>query len=240
MLCSRHSAHLQGKEILFVNRSLSIHTSLSHTKVVKKMYKSYSKVIKNLQKHASKYQKTQKNSQNLAILTVLLEAPPGSPPSAELRRGFRPGFCARARRVRSDEGGVPPTQKRTLLGAFALEAPPGIGPGMKVLQTSALPLGYGAVQLGTGTFPHSVFYSKAAPYVTAFEKKRARCFRARDWSGLRGSNPPPPPWQGGALPNELNPRKWCLRSESNQRHGDFQSPALPTELQRHTARAVFL
>ncbi len=25
------------------------------------------------------------------------------------------------------------------------------------------------------------------------------------WSGLRGSNPPPPPWQGGALPNELNP-----------------------------------
>ena len=26
---------------------------------------------------------------------------------------------------------------------------------------------------------------------------------------------------------------WCLRSESNQRHGDFQSPALPTELQSH-------
>ncbi len=53
------------------------------------------------------------------------------------------------------------------------------------------------------------------------------------WSGLRGSNPPPSPWQGDALPNELNPHIWCLRSESNQRHGDFQSPALPTELQRH-------
>ena len=26
------------------------------------------------------------------------------------------------------------------------------------------------------------------------------------WSGLRGSNPPPSPWQGDALPNELNPR----------------------------------
>ena len=26
------------------------------------------------------------------------------------------------------------------------------------------------------------------------------------WSGLRGSNPPPLPWQGRALPNELNPR----------------------------------
>ena len=43
--------------------------------------------------------------------------------------------------------------------------------GVKVLQTSALPLGYGAI-----------------------------------WSGLRGSNPPPRPWQGRALPNELNPR----------------------------------
>ena len=28
--------------------------------------------------------------------------------------------------------------------SFILEAPPGIEPGIKVLQTSALPLGYGA------------------------------------------------------------------------------------------------
>ena len=28
---------------------------------------------------------------------------------------------------------------------------------------------------------------------------------------------------------------WCLRSESNQRHVDFQSTALPTELQRQMA-----
>ena len=27
----------------------------------------------------------------------------------------------------------------------------------------------------------------------------------KGWSGKRGSNPPPPPWQGGALPNELFP-----------------------------------
>ena len=26
------------------------------------------------------------------------------------------------------------------------------------------------------------------------------------WSGLRGSNSLPPPWQGGALPDELNPQ----------------------------------
>ena len=28
-------------------------------------------------------------------------------------------------------------------------------------------------------------------------------------------------------------RKWCLRPESNWRHADFQSAALPTELPRH-------
>ena len=57
----------------------------------------------------------------------------------------------------------------------------------------------------------------------------------RPWSGLRGSNSLPPPWQGGALPDELNPHTWCLRSELNQRHVDFQSTALPTELQRQMA-----
>ena len=51
------------------------------------------------------------------------------------------------------------------------------------------------------------------------------------WSGRRDSNPRPPPWQGGTLPLSHS-RVWCLRSESNQRHEDFQSSALPTELQR--------
>ena len=32
---------------------------------------------------------------------------------------------------------------------------------------------------------------------------------------------------------------WCLRSESNQRHEDFQSSALPTELQRHIEQNFF-
>ena len=27
--------------------------------------------------------------------------------------------------------------------------------------------------------------------------------------------------------------KWCPEAESNHRHGDFQSPALPTELSGH-------
>ena len=56
----------------------------------------------------------------------------------------------------------------------------------------------------------------------------------RRWSGKRGSNPPPQPWQGCALPNELFPhKKWCLRVDLNHRHRDFQSLALPTELPRH-------
>ncbi len=33
---------------------------------------------------------------------------------------------------------------------------------------------------------------------------------------------------------------WCLRSESNQRHADFQSAALPTELQRHIVESKAL
>ena len=37
------------------------------------------------------------------------------------------------------------------------------------------------------------------------------------WSGLRGSNSLPPPWQGGALPDELNPHFWRPESGSNRR-----------------------
>ncbi len=33
---------------------------------------------------------------------------------------------------------------------------------------------------------------------------------------------------------------WCLRSELNQRHADFQSAALPTELQRHIVQQAAL
>ena len=62
---------------------------------------------------------------------------------------------------------------------------PDLNRGMKVLQTFALPLGY----------------------VTMVKKrrlwrKRLFCF----WSGRRGSNSLPPPWQGGALPDELRPQ----------------------------------
>ena len=32
----------------------------------------------------------------------------------------------------------------------------------------------------------------------------------------------------------LSKKEWCPDSELNQGHGDFQSPALPTELSGHT------
>ena len=70
------------------------------------------------------------------------------------------------------------------------------------------------------------------------EVRRFLCF----WSGRRGSNSLPRPWQGRALPDELRPqaapllrRLWCLRPGSNRRHADFQSAALPTELPRQMA-----
>ena len=72
-----------------------------------------------------------------------------------------------------------------------LEAPPGFEPGVKALQAHALPLGYSAISAG---------------YVP-FRVISARKFR---WSGLRGSNSLPPPWQGGALPDELNPHIMVL------------------------------
>src|SRR5690606_33623647 len=50
------------------------------------------------------------------------------------------------------------------------------------------------------------------------------------WSGGRDSNPRPSPWQGDALPLSYFRLLWWLRAESNRRHADFQSAALPTEL----------
>ena len=64
-----------------------------------------------------------------------------------------------------------------------MEAPPRFELGVEVLQTSALPLGYGAGWI-TG--------AQSTPVIV--------------WSGRRGSNSLPPPWQGGALPDELHPQ----------------------------------
>ena len=41
-----------------------------------------------------------------------------------------------------------------------------------------------------------------------------------------------PPCKGGAKPTQLNPLKWSLLSESNQRHQHYKCCALPAELRR--------
>ena len=112
-----------------------------------------------------------------------------------------------------------PKEKGHPLGCpfFFLRYWPDLNWRITVLQTGALPLGYS-----------TIWKSGTRGYVPDL------------WSGRRGSNSLPPPWQGGALPDELRPQIWCLRSESNQRHADFQSAALPTELQRHMRKKNFL
>ena len=55
----------------------------------------------------------------------------------------------------------------------------------------------------------------------------------KKWSGATGLEPATSTLAKVALYQMSYARKWCLRSESNQRHADFQSAALPTELQRH-------
>ena len=63
-----------------------------------------------------------------------------------LSSNLRTGFCALVRRAVFDDGECLQNEKSTPLGAlFILEAPPGIGPGIEVLQTFALPLGHGAI-----------------------------------------------------------------------------------------------
>ena len=43
------------------------------------------------------------------------------------------------------------------------------------------------------------------PYEIVQKEKTAQFLYCLSWSGWRGSNPLPPPWQGGALPDELHP-----------------------------------
>ena len=49
-----------------------------------------------------------------------------------------------------------------------VEAPPGLEPGVKVLQTSALPLGYGA------TLPHALLYAAARKLMNHNQNKRRK------------------------------------------------------------------
>ena len=71
------------------------------------------------------------------------------------------------------------------------------------------------------------------------------------WSGKRGSNPPPQPWQGCALPNELFPqlpfsvlpeKSWCGRRDLNSyacRHQNLNLARLPIPPRPHARQRIF-
>ena len=93
--------------------------------------------------------------------------------------------------------------------------------GIADLQSAAVPLGYGAIYIKQRrvvyTDPRLHFYGAGNEArtrylhlgkVALYRMSYARIVTRRGFGG------------------------WCLRSELNQRHADFQSAALPTELQR--------
>ena len=68
---------------------------------------------------------------------------------------------------------------------------------------------------GTATVPRTVATLAGCPVRvlrkdTTNKKAQGEMPCAFCWSGLRDSNSPPPPWQGGALPDELNPQTIVL------------------------------
>ena len=124
-----------------------------------------------------------------------------APRRAGLPQPLSRGLCTKMPIRRSDrwvdiavlEGtpSVPPKKETRSHVSLFLEAPPGFEPGVKDLQSHALPLGYGA----------------------------------KKWSGQRDSNSLPPPWQGGALPNELCPQNGASGRNRTNDTGIF-SPLL--------------
>jgi hypothetical protein len=98
---------------------------------------------------------------------------------------------------------------------FSLEAAPGFEPGIRALQAHALPLGYAATVMvpGAGLEPAQCYHRgilsplrlPISPSGLHVEKNISAqtsnaMFQLRSWSGKRGSNSRPQPWQGCALP----------------------------------------
>ena len=88
--------------------------------------------------------------------------------------------------------------------------------GIADLQSAALPLGYGADYKICGLKTRKSFCG-------AGNEARTRYLHLGKVALYRMSY---------ARRNPPQKDGWCLRSELNQRHADFQSAALPTELQR--------
>ena len=78
-----------------------------------------------------------------------------------------------------------------------LEQVTGLEPVISAWKANVLPLHY--------TCLYALFHfirRRKSPFINR------RKWSAYEWSGRRGSNPPPQPWQGCALPNELLPQEY--------------------------------
>ena len=96
--------------------------------------------------------------------------------------------------------------------------------GIRVLQTLALPLGYVTV----ATF---ILYANLLKKSTLIFELRCPHSRVGIASGAGNEARTRYLHLGKVALYQMSyARKWCPEPESNQRHGDFQSPALPTEL----------
>ena len=79
---------------------------------------------------------------------------------------------------------------------------PDLNRGIADLQSTALPLGYGAKKVGAWGRNRTNDTRIFSPLLYQLSYPGTL---GGKWSGQRDSNSLPPPWQGGALPNELCP-----------------------------------
>ena len=96
--------------------------------------------------------------------------------------------------------------------------------GIRVLQTLALPLGY----VTRTSFILYANFSKKSTFIFKYEML-TQCVSISSGAGNEARTRYLHLGKV-ALYQMRYARRWCPEPESNQRHGDFQSPALPTEL----------
>ena len=108
--------------------------------------------------------------------------------------------------------------------------------GIRVLQTLALPLGYVTIALSL----YASYKKMSSPLFYLIHLRQSYVNMAV--SNGAGDETRTRYLHHGkvALYQMSYARKWCPEPESNQRHGDFQSPALPTELSGQVASRIRL
>ena len=105
----------------------------------------------------------------------------------------------------------------------------GIEPTSKVLETSILPLNYVPIYDGGGGQIRTAEPEGADLQSAAF----SHFATPPKWCRPEDLNPQPTDYKSVALPIELGRQQIWFRTESNCRHMELQSIALPTELLNH-------